>query len=67
MMVNVNKVNANKVIVKVNVNMVNDKVNHIYSIHSHYKGNHKKVAAAGDSDTPFVVAAAGRHLCNGFG
>ena len=36
--VNVNKVNVNKVNVKVNVNKVNDKVNDIYSIHSHYKG-----------------------------
>ena len=36
--VNVNKDNVNKVNVKVNVNKVNDKVNDIYSIHSHYKG-----------------------------
>ena len=49
-MVNVNKlnvqVNVTKVNVKVNVNKVNDKVNDIYSIHSHYKGNHSKGAAA---------------------
>ena len=49
-MVNVNKVNVqvnvNKVNVKVNVNKVNDKVNDIYSIHSHYKGNHRRGAAA---------------------
>ena len=32
--------------VKVNVNKVKDKVNDIYSIHSHYKGNHRKGAAA---------------------
>ena len=44
--VNVNKVYVNKVNVKVNVNKVNDKVNDIYSIHSHYKGNHKRGAAA---------------------
>ena len=48
--VNVNKVNVqvnvNKVNVKVNVNKVNDKVNDIYSIHSHYKGNHRRGAAA---------------------
>ena len=36
--VHVNKVNVNKVIVKVTVNKVNNKVNDIYSIHSHYKG-----------------------------
>ena len=35
-----------KVNVKVNVNKVNDKVNDIYSIHSHYKGNHRRGAAA---------------------
>ena len=29
-----------------NVNKVNDKVNDIYSIHSHYKGNHRRGAAA---------------------
>ena len=48
--VNVNKVNVkvnvNKVNVKVNVNKVNVKVNDIYSIHSHYKGNHRRGAAA---------------------
>ena len=48
--VNVNKVNVkanvNKVNVKVNVNKVNDEVNDIYSIHSHYKGNHRRGAAA---------------------
>ena len=47
---NVNKVNVQvKVNVKVNVNKVNDKVNDIYSIHSHYshyKGNHRRSAAA---------------------
>ena len=49
--VNVNKVNVkvnyNKVNIKVNVNKVNVKVNDIYSIHSHYKGNHRRGAAAG--------------------
>ena len=39
---NVNKINVNKVNVKVNVNKVNDKVNDIYSMHSHYKGNHRR-------------------------
>ena len=51
---------------EVNVNKVNDKVNDIYSIHSHYKGNHKRCAAAGGRGTSFVVAANGRHLCIGF-
>ena len=41
----INKVNVNKVNVKVNVNKVNDKVNDIYSVHSHYKGNHRRGAA----------------------
>ena len=50
------KVNVDKVNVKVNVNKVNDKVNDIYSIHSHYKGNHKRGAAAGGRGTSFVVA-----------
>ena len=54
--VNVNKVNVNKVNVKVNVNKVNDKVNDIYSIHSHYKGNHRRGAAAEGRGTSFVVA-----------
>ena len=47
---NVNKVNVqvnvNKVNVRVNVNKVNDKVTDMYSIHSHYKGNHRRGAAA---------------------
>ena len=59
-MVNVNKVNVqvnvNKVNVKVNVNKVNDKVNDIYSIHSHYKGNHRRGAAAEGRGTSSVVA-----------
>ena len=67
--VNVNKVNVkvnvNKVNVKVNVNKVNVKVNDIYSIHSHYKGNHRRGAAAGGRGTSSVVAANGRHLCSG--
>ena len=58
--VNVNKVNVqvnvNKVNVKVNVNKVNDKVNDIYSIHSHYKGNHRRGAAAEGRGTSSVVA-----------
>ena len=48
--VNVNKVNVqvnvNKVNVKVNVNEINDKLDDMYFIHSHYKGNHRKGAAA---------------------
>ena len=32
-------------------------------IHSQYKGNHKRDAAAGGRGTSFVVAANGRHLC----
>ena len=44
------KVNVNKVNIKVNVNKVNVKVNNklndIYSIHSHYKGNDRRGAAA---------------------
>ena len=35
----------------------------IYSIQSHYKGNHKRGGAAEGRATSFVVAAAGRHLC----
>ena len=35
----------------------------IYSIHSHYKGNHKRGGAAEGRATSFVVAANGRHLC----
>ena len=60
------KVNVNKVNVKVNVNKVNVKVNDIYSIHSHYKGNHKRGAAARGRGTSFVMAAEGRHLCSGY-
>ena len=52
--------------VKVNVNKVDDKVNDIYSIHSHYKGIHKRGAAAEGRGTSFVVAAKGRHLCSGY-
>ena len=52
MMVNVNKVNVNK---------VNDKVNDIYSIHSHY--SHYKGGGRGTSS---VVAANGRRLCSGY-
>ena len=62
----INKVNVNKVNVKVNVNKVNVKVNDIYSIHSHYKGNHRRGAAAGGRGTSSVVAANGRHLCSGY-
>ena len=61
--VNVNKgnvkVNVNKVSVKANVNKVNDKVNDIYSIHSHYshyKGNHRRGAAAVRPRATFVAA-----------
>ena len=64
--VNVNKVNVNKVNVKVNVNKVNDKVNDIYSIHSHYKGNHNRGGAAEGLAISFVMAANGRHLCSGY-
>ena len=46
------KVNVNKVNVKVNVNKVND----IYSTHSHYKGNHRRGAAAEGRGSSFVVA-----------
>ena len=42
----IGKVNVNKVNVKVKVNKVNNKVNDIYSIHSHYRGNHRRGAAA---------------------
>ena len=49
--VNVNKVNVKVNVNKVNVNKVNDKVNDIYSIHSHYKGG-----AAFGRGTSFVVA-----------
>ena len=46
------KVNVNKVNVKVNVN----KVNEIYSIHSHYKGNHKRGGAASGRASSFAVS-----------
>ena len=35
----------------------------IYLIQSHYKGNHKRDGADEGRVTPFVVAAASRHLC----
>ena len=54
--VKVNKVNVKVNVNKVNVNKVNDKVNDIYSIHSHYEGNHKRGAAAEGRGTSFVVA-----------
>ena len=68
---NVNKVSVkvivNKVNVKVNVNTVNDKVNDIYSILSHYKGNHNRGAAIGGRGISFVVAANRcRHLFSGY-
>ena len=58
------KVNVNKVNVKVNVNKVNDKLNDIYSIHSHYKGNHRRGGSGRGAS--FVVTADGRHLCSGY-
>ena len=38
----------------------------IYSIQSHYKGNHKRGGPAEGRATSFVVATNGSHLCNGF-
>ena len=49
------KVNVNKVNVKVKDNKVNNKVNDIYSIHSHYKGNHRRGAAAEGRGISFEV------------
>ena len=38
----------------------------IYCSHSLNKGHHERGGAAGGRATSFVVAANGRHLCNGF-